>query len=103
MTPATVRGSGFMSPSRAMFLSLALCFLCPAASAQQNAPPKIIALRASRMLDVNSGSIVHDPVILIQDDKIRAAGTAVKFPLGRELWIWAMPLCCPGSSTAILI
>ena len=48
-----------------MFLSLALCFfaflfLRRAAGAQQNAPSKIIALRASRMLDVNSGSMVRD-------------------------------------------
>src|SRR5580704_18205393 len=84
MTPA-VGGSGFMSPSRAMFLSLALCFLCPAARAQQNASSKIVALRASRMLDVNSGSIVHDPVILIQDDKITAVGASLKIPAGAEV------------------
>src|SRR5580704_9498291 len=83
MTPA-VRGSGFVSPSRAMILSLALCFLCLAAGAQ-NAPPKIVALRASRMLDVKSGSIVHDPVILIQNENITAAGVSLKIPAGAEV------------------
>jgi imidazolonepropionase-like amidohydrolase len=55
------------------------------ASAQQNAPPKLIALRASRMLDVKSGSMVHDAVVLIQDEKITAAGASLKIPAGAEV------------------
>jgi imidazolonepropionase-like amidohydrolase len=74
-----------VSPSRAIFLSLALCFLFAMAGAQQNAPPKIVALRASRMLDVKSGSIVHDAVVLIQDEKITAAGASLKIPAGAEV------------------
>jgi imidazolonepropionase-like amidohydrolase len=72
-------------PSRATLSCLALCFLFTSAGAQQNAPPKIIALRASRMLDVNSGSIVHDSVILIQDEKITAVGASLKVPAGAEV------------------
>jgi imidazolonepropionase-like amidohydrolase len=37
------------------------------------------------MLDVNSGSIVHDAVILIQDEKITAAGASLKIPAGAEI------------------
>jgi imidazolonepropionase-like amidohydrolase len=85
MAPATVCGIALKSPSRATFLGFALCFLCLAAGAQQNAPAKIIALRASRMLDVKSGSIVHDAVVLIQDEKITAAGPALKIPAGAEV------------------
>src|SRR5271167_3906355 len=88
MTPATVRGSGFMSPSRDRLLCLAFCFLCflfAAAGAQQNPPPKIVALRASRMLDVNSGSMVHEAVILIQDEKITAVGASLKIPAGAKV------------------
>jgi imidazolonepropionase-like amidohydrolase len=55
------------------------------ASAQQNAPSKIVAVRASRMLDVNSGSIVHEAVILIQDEKITAVGAYLKIPAGAEV------------------
>jgi imidazolonepropionase-like amidohydrolase len=55
------------------------------AGAQQNAPPKIVALRASRMLDVKSGSMVHDAVVLIQDEKITAAGASLKIPAGAEV------------------
>jgi len=74
-----------VSPSRAVFLSLTLWFLCVAAGAQQNAPSKVIALRASRMLDVNGGSIVHEAVILIQDEKITAVGASLKIPAGAEV------------------
>jgi imidazolonepropionase-like amidohydrolase len=55
------------------------------AGAQQNAPPKIVALRASRMLDVKSGSIVHDAMVLILDEKITAAGASLKIPAGAEV------------------
>jgi imidazolonepropionase-like amidohydrolase len=37
------------------------------------------------MLDVNSGSIVHDAVILIQDEKITAAGASLKIPAGADI------------------
>ncbi|MGC1434298.1 MAG: amidohydrolase family protein [Terriglobales bacterium] len=74
-----------MPPSRVIFLSVALCFLFAMASAQQNAPPKIVALRASRMLDVNSGSMVREAVILIQDEKITAVGASLKIPAGAEV------------------
>jgi imidazolonepropionase-like amidohydrolase len=69
-------------PSRAVFLSLTLFFLFTMAGAQQSAPSKIIALRASRMLDVKSGSVVRDAIVLIQDDKITAAGSSLKIPAG---------------------
>jgi imidazolonepropionase-like amidohydrolase len=55
------------------------------AGAQQKAPGKVIALRASRMLDVKSGSMVHDAVVLIEDEKITSAGTSLKIPAGAEV------------------
>ena len=96
MAPAAVCGIGDKTPSRIMFLGLAVCFLCLALSAQQNAPPKIIALRASQMLDVNSGSMVHNAVILIQDDKITAAGAATNIPAGAELMDLGDATILPG-------
>jgi imidazolonepropionase-like amidohydrolase len=80
MAPAVVRRTVYISPGRLTFLWVTVYFLCLAANAQQNAVPRIIALRASRMLDVNSGSMVHDAVILIQDEKITAAGSSLKIP-----------------------
>jgi imidazolonepropionase-like amidohydrolase len=75
----------FVSPSRVVILSLALCFLLTTVSAQQSPPPRIIAVRASRMLDVKSGSVVPNAVVLIQDDKITAAGTSLKIPAGTDV------------------
>src|SRR5580698_6464444 len=75
----------FVSSSRAVFISLALCFLLTTVGAQQSPAPKIIAVRASRMLDVKSGSVVPNAVILIQDDKITAAGTSLKIPAGTDV------------------
>ncbi len=75
----------FVSSSRAVFISLALCFLLTTVGAQQSPAPKIIAVRASRMLDVKSGSVVPNAVVLIQDDKITAAGTSLKIPAGTDV------------------
>ena len=75
----------FVSSSRAVFVSLALCFLLTTVRAQQSPPSKVIAVRASRMLDVKSGSVVPNAVVLIQDDKITAAGTSLKIPAGAEV------------------
>jgi imidazolonepropionase-like amidohydrolase len=75
----------FVSSSRAVLLSLALSFLLTTVGAQQSLPPKIIAVRASRMLDVKSGSVVPNAVVLIQDDKITAAGPSLKIPAGTEV------------------
>jgi len=75
----------FVSSSRAVFVSLALCFLLTRVGAQQSPAPKIIAVRASRMLDVKSGSVVPNAVVLIQDDKIAAAGPSLKIPAGTDV------------------
>jgi imidazolonepropionase-like amidohydrolase len=75
----------FVSSSRAVLLSLALSFLLTTVGAQQSLPPKVIAVRASRMLDVKSGSVVPNAVVLIQDDKITAAGPSLKIPAGTEV------------------
>jgi imidazolonepropionase-like amidohydrolase len=75
----------FVSSSRVVILSLALCFLLTTVGAQQSSPSRVIALRASHMLDVKSGSVVPDAVVLIQDDKITTAGSSLKIPAGAEV------------------
>jgi imidazolonepropionase-like amidohydrolase len=85
MAPAKAGGIASKSRICLVFLSFALCLSSMTAGAQQNAPPKVIALRASRMLDVKSGSMVHDAVVLIQDEKITAAGASLKIPVGAEV------------------
>jgi imidazolonepropionase-like amidohydrolase len=82
MAPAVVRGASVMRASRVILL---LYVLFATATAQQVALPKIVALRASRMLDVNSGSMVRNAVILIQDEKITAAGSSLKIPADAQV------------------
>jgi imidazolonepropionase-like amidohydrolase len=73
-----------VSSSRAVFLSIVFCFLFTTVGAQ-SPPSKVIAVRASRMLDVKSGSVVPNAVVLIQDDKITAAGPSLKIPAGTDV------------------
>ena len=75
----------FVSSSRVVILSLVVCFLLTTVGAQQSPPSRVIALRASHMLDVKSGSVVPDAVVLIQDDKITTAGSSLKIPAGAEV------------------
>jgi len=85
MAVATVRGVASKLPICLIYLSFSLYFLHPLAGAQQNPPSKITALRAARMLDVKSGNVVHDPVILIEDEKITGAGASLKIPAGAQV------------------
>ena len=52
------------------------------ARAQQppESPHKIVAVRAARMLDVKTGSMVRNAVVLIDDDKITASGSGLAIP-----------------------
>jgi imidazolonepropionase-like amidohydrolase len=74
-----------MCLTRALFLySLAFAF-CDHAIAQTNTRPKLIAIRASHMLDVKAGSTISNVVILIEEDKIRAVGPSLTIPTSAEI------------------
>lgn len=67
-------------------LSALLCVGLVAAQTVATAQaPKRIAVRAARMLDVKSGNIVTDAVILIEDRRITAAGSKLAVPAGAEV------------------
>lgn len=46
---------------------------------------RVVALRAGRMLDVKSGKMVRDAVILVRGNRIEAVGTQVKVPAGAKV------------------
>jgi len=48
--------------------------------AQAPAPPKIVAVKAARMLDVETGAYVPGAIILISDGKITASGSGITIP-----------------------
>jgi imidazolonepropionase-like amidohydrolase len=51
----------------------------------QDAAPIAVIIRASRMLDVQSGSFVRNAVIVVEGEKITAVGTNVSIPPGARL------------------
>ncbi|HEY0556330.1 MAG TPA: amidohydrolase family protein, partial [Thermoanaerobaculia bacterium] len=55
---------------------LLLAALAPAAFAA--APPETLVLHADRLLDVRSGRIVNDALVVIAGDRITAAGPSAQ-------------------------
>ncbi len=63
-------------------IAAALMVSCAPATRAQSTAPKIIAVRASRMLDVKTGNIVNNAVILIENGRITSVGS--KLPVTRD-------------------
>lgn len=75
----------------ASLLSLLLVAVSPPAAAArqgrtptQNAP-KVTAVRAARMLDVRSGNVITNAVVLIENGRITSAGAGLSVPAGAEV------------------
>lgn len=79
---------------------LFLFLLCAgAAFAQATAPqpsPNRTAVRAARMLDVKSGNVVTDAVVLIENGRITAAGSKLPIPAGTEVIDLGGAMLLPG-------
>ena len=74
--------------ARAALLPLLLAVLPPLAAAQNPAAPpqpKLTAVRAARMLDVRSGNVVQNAVVLVENGRITAAGAGLAVPAGAEV------------------
>jgi imidazolonepropionase-like amidohydrolase len=56
-------------------------------SGQNSAPiaPQVLAIRADRMIDVNSGKIIPHAVVLVDGENIKAAGSAIDIPKGARI------------------
>ena len=48
-------------------------------------PPRVVALRAAAMVDVTAGRIVRDPVVIVEGERVRAAGSGLAIPPGAEV------------------
>lgn len=79
-------------------LALALLpFTDLGAAAPEPAPaPKIIAVRAGRLIDGQGGPPVRDAVILIQGDRVTAAGPGLAIPAGAEVIDLSKKTVLPG-------
>jgi imidazolonepropionase-like amidohydrolase len=68
-----------MKLSRRIACAAALGSIC-LATAQESNPPAKLAIRAARMIDGKSDTPVDNPVILIEGEKIKAAGSGLAIP-----------------------
>jgi imidazolonepropionase-like amidohydrolase len=67
-------------------VSLLLIGFLAGAAGQSPAPPvHPIVLRAARIVDIKNGRIVKPGEVLVQGERIVAAGTSVKRPAGAEV------------------
>ena len=70
--------------SRGMWLAWAVCALivgCPldaVAQGREASAPRILLVRALRMLDVRSGRFVEDAALLVEGERIKAVGVATE-------------------------
>jgi imidazolonepropionase-like amidohydrolase len=70
----------------ALLVALSLSHAAPAQeSAQRSVTHRLVAVRAARMLDVRTGALVNNAVILIDDDKITAVGSNLAVPAGAQV------------------
>lgn len=72
---------------RLVGLILSTLLLGANCSAQNGAPetPPLIAVRADRMIDVNSGNVIAHAVVIIDGDKIKATGSGIDIPKGARI------------------
>ena len=75
-------------------LAASFVLASPAARPAEPPPPRRIAVRASALLDVVAGTMVRDPVVLIEGDRITAVGPGLAAPGSAT---WRRPCCtCSG-------
>ena len=67
---------------RCLIAGLWLLVSLGAAGAQSSPAPKMVAIRAGRLLDVKTGKTLSNQVIVIQDDKIVSVGSSAQIPAG---------------------
>jgi len=67
---------------------LAVIAAAGTSSAQRGAapaPPKVVVVRAAKLVDTKNGTTIANPVVVIEDDKIKAAGPNIAVPAGAQV------------------
>jgi imidazolonepropionase-like amidohydrolase len=70
---------------RRLLVVLALCCFAGAQQAASPGPAKSVVVRASRLFDPRAGNFVRNPVVLIEGEKITAAGSDLPTPAGAQV------------------
>jgi len=76
------------APRAAVARKIAACALAVALVAlatPARAENVVVAVRAARMLDVRAGKMLHDAVVIVDGDRIRAAGERLQPPAGARV------------------
>src|SRR6202166_4128428 len=71
-----------MKMKRCLIAGLWLFVSLGAAGAQSSPAPKVVAIRAGRLLDVKTGKTLSNQVIVIQDEKNVSVGSSTQIPAG---------------------
>src|ERR1700687_3942235 len=81
------RKMGMERKMRKLFVFLAvMCFAALSAKAQQTKPAsKTYALKAARLFDGKSDTLVKPGIVVVTDGKIVAAGSSATIPAGAEV------------------
>lgn len=79
-----------------LLLSLSLFGSASSQTPAQADAPKRLVVRAGRMLDVKSGSVISNPVVLIENGRIVAAGAGVQIPAGAQVIDLGNAMLLPG-------
>lgn len=74
-------------PVRITFLGILGCCLLAGsgARAQEKEPPRKIAVKAHRILDVRAGTFLTDGVVLVEGNRIKAVGQRLEVDAGAEV------------------
>lgn len=62
-----------------------LLLACSAAVAADTPPPQVTAIKAAHMIDVRSGAVIDDAVVLIAGERISAAGKNLAIPANAKI------------------
>jgi imidazolonepropionase-like amidohydrolase len=71
-----------MKMKRCLIAGIWLLVSLGSAGAQSSPAPKVVAIRAGRLLDVKTGKTLSNQVIVIQDEKIVSVGSSTQIPAG---------------------
>ncbi len=86
-----------MKRTLASLLSLFIvCFLGASSSPAQQPAPKTVAVKAARALDVRTGSMINNAVIVIEGDHIKEFGANVSIPASAEVIDLGSKTVLPG-------
>ncbi|MBA2734979.1 MAG: hypothetical protein H0U54_19115, partial [Acidobacteria bacterium] len=91
-----MKNTNIISYSLLLLLILLVDSIASAQTTANAQAPKTLAVRAARMLDVKSGNVIADAVILIENGRITATGSKLSIPAGAEVIDLGSAMVLPG-------